>query len=680
MQGREVPIHDIYSGRSQTDSGSSRDKALPKEPRSEPKAAVGAVWSPPVEQKQNIPDVVPMRRGRVAPSPQPAQQSHHAKPSKVTGGDPFAALDSKAAAKTGEMDEFSSRFPSLDQFSLLHDQGSKFDFDSSPTSPQAKRQSDLGQRISERLADEAFASSRPTPPPASSTPAPRPQSLTPAALTRPGQAQTGPKPSSVPPRPEISRAQSIISNNPELRAISSQNTPRYVSTGTMTSDSPIGEQVTKSFERINHIQGSDTPPRSSSLPSQAVGSSERSPQLEVTRASVTDRVSSLQSLTANERNLASTPSLESSRAQTDLIDVVPRNNLSVNRSRPSSNSFESNTLDYLREREASSRPQSRPAPSPQMPSPKMNTGEDERRSSNDLEFLRSMETSESRSSDKAWGKRSSMSSLTGGKNKLAGKFGDAFKRFEGNAPPARTPSPLKEQDRRDLTPIAGSEATDDRTDDGYDEEDQMSPEMRREMERLKLEEEERRVEAAQAEYRQRTAGASSGAGSSALPKSIGGVPRAVSIQNRVQSLLEEQKDSGVHVQRTAEGYGKYSDAATAASKPVEQPEARRKPVAPAKPQAMSSTPTPGREAKPPLPPKPTGTKPPAPKKPDHLNSASPTKQQSADEQLIALDLPGQPVLEMSAEGRDNYIRDFTQRYPSLSALGIEQEAGQGSRQ
>ncbi len=75
----------------------------------------------------------------------------------------------------------------------------------------------------------------------------------------------------------------------------------------------------------------------------------------------------------------------------------------------------------------------------------------------------------------------------GTKNILTGKFGDAFKRFEtstGGPPPPRTPSPLKDLERRDLTPIEGSEATDGRSDDGQmpGDLDNVTPEMRREQE------------------------------------------------------------------------------------------------------------------------------------------------------------------------------------------------------
>jgi AP2-associated kinase len=291
-----------------------------------------------------------------------------------------------------------------------------------------------------------------------------------------------------------------------------------------------------------------------------------------------------------------------------------------------------------------------------------------------MDFLRSLEDSER-------AKRSSLTALSGNKNILAGKFGDAFKRFEGGSPNnGRIPSPERETARRDLTPIAGSEATDGRSDDGHvhDDEDRMTPEMRREMERLKLQEEEQRVEAAQAEYRKRVAAGQRGP--PVPPKSIGGVSRAVSIQNRVQSLLnEEQKPS--NVQRTAQGYGKYTDTPETGNKSEKPlPGVPKKPLNVTKtradspqvrsPSSTSSAP-PALTSKPPM-------KPPAPKKPVHLNSLptgqrppspqKPTRAQTASEDLISMDSPGQQMLEMTAQEKDDYLQDFSKRFPSLGSI------------
>ena len=50
---------------------------------------------------------------------------------------------------------------------------------------------------------------------------------------------------------------------------------------------------------------------------------------------------------------------------------------------------------------------------------------------------------------------------------------------------------------------------------------------------------------------------------------------------------------------------------------------------------------------------------------------------TATEQLVAVDLPGQPLLDMTADQKDDYLRDFSQRYPSLSALDGAQSTGAG---
>lgn len=636
-----------------------------------------------------------MRRGR--PTAAPIAAGNSAQPSgssgRGTSGDPFAALDSK----TSSVDEFSSRFPSLDQFSLLHEPGSNFDFTSPVPSPNPNQQGVDG-KATERLADEVFASSLSPPitdhvrvqslPPTRAKPSRLPAHASSEVVSR--ETSLSRKPSD-PPKQDVSRAQSIISSNPELQAISSQNTAKYVSTGTSTSDLPF-EGASKVSHRVSQIYVSE-PPRSSSLPVQPDPIMETS-QVTGGRSNVQARMSSYQPQISQVRQPApARQSLDVSRPSPDSIDVVPRTNLSVNRSRPQSTNFDagSTTLDFLRERETISRPSSRlqqpsPRDSPKIPSPNLIPVESEARpETNDLDFLRDLEDSDSKHSHK----RSSLTSITGSKM-LATKFGDAFKKFEGhvhlphlstNQSGNRSPSPPKDRDRRDLTPIAGSEATDGRSDDGHvydDDSEYMSPAKRRSIERRRLEEEERRVEAAQAEYRRRVADSSTGSDPTPLPRSIGGVPRALSIQNRVQSLLNEDQRSAP-VQKTAQGYGKYSDAASTAAKTDKPlPEVPRKPVSVhnTQPKLSNSASVRSNDSAPPALAARQG-KPAAPKKPARLNSlptgprsSSPNKatQSRPAEQLIAVDLPGQPSLEMTAEDKDNYIRDFSQRFPSVSAM------------
>jgi AP2-associated kinase len=356
--------------------------------------------------------------------------------------------------------------------------------------------------------------------------------------------------------------------------------------------------------------------------------------------------------------------------------------------------------------------------------------EEETNIESNVDFLRSMEDAEPPKKEKRSSKhfkRGSLSSLGAGtKSILAGKFGDAFKRFEGNStgpPPVRTPSPLKDLDRRDLTPIPGSETTDGRSDDGQgrDYED-MTPEMRRDHEAHLLAQEEARVAAAQAEYRQRVG--QRGAGAPALlPKSIGGVSRAVSIQNKVQNLLDETNRTSATVTRTAQGYGHYADAAapaplTRAPTNDGRPSVPRKPVTAAaaaaeltggqrpatssgnSPVESSATgrPSTAASSRPMAPPKPThlGTnnppgRPASPPKPLLPNSSrginSPKLRGGqgtnvgGDEALLAVDLPGgqgAALLRMTAGERDDYVRDFQKRFPSLGAIEmVEREVGGG---
>ena len=721
-----------------------------------------------------------MRRGRL-PVAQPASQPARPSPSPatVTNGDPFAALDAKIPPGGG--DELSNRFPTLDQFSILHEHGTKFDFDNATPQP-AQQPKDLSQRVTERLADEAFQT-RPSPSPGPSSAnhrqsveLNRPNAYGAASAVDAQRVSPPLKSASAPPKQqEMSRASTIISSTPELKAISSQTSqpivskPQMVSTGTMTTPPP--EQSYQSFR---------FPPserhRASSMPRQQ---DTVTPPTMLTRTDTPGssrhglRATSLQGQANHIRHPSSSrPSLEGGRPSQDLLEPTARSNqrdLSL-RPRPVSTHLESN-LDYLREREGISKPLGSPGlQSPRYsfdkdlpPSPH---SEEETNIQSNVEFLRSMESSSDHLKKKDKNhhvkhhiKRSSLSSLGAGtKNILAGKFGDAFKRFEGSGQagsvPARTPSPLKDLEKRpgNLTPIAGSEATDGRSDDvqrdftGYNDPDQMTPEMRREQEARMLAQEEARVAAAQAEYRQRVAqrpATSSGS------KSTGGVSRAVAIQNKVQSLLDESsRGSSSSVTRTAQGYGHYTDAAaagTTAQRPGTgdgegRPPVGRKPTgyggggvserlstmnlagsgSSIEPSATGRTTNSINMgvARPAAPPKPmhlnrtvtnnsnnlTGggiIRAGSPPKPHHLtgnrgsndsmagnrgstSSISGVKVRGTTsverEALLAVELPGKPgqsaLLQMTASEKDDYVRDFQKRFPSLGSIElVERDLG-----
>ncbi|KAK3333712.1 hypothetical protein B0T19DRAFT_399364 [Cercophora scortea] len=770
MQGREPPIHDIYTAKSEKES-SRQGYVSNHNNKSAP--VVGAVFSPQETlQQQTLPEVERMRRGRPTVASHPAQQQ----PAKVTNGDPFAALDSKAPVH--DADELSSRFPTLDQFSILHEHGTKFDFDG-PSSQQPAK--DLSQRVTERLADEVFQTkTSPSPTPLAG---PR-QSVesgrqNPYANASQDTQRVSPplKSSSAPPRqPEMSRASAIISSTPELQAISSKASqplqqqptpvrPIMVSTGTMTSTPPPERQPSYQAQAQAQAPIYRFPPtdrhRASSVPRQqgtgppAAGQTETSSS---SRPSATiARIPSFQGQpqSAHMRHPSSSrPSLEGGRPSLETLEPAGQSySNSSSRPRPVSTHLESN-MDYLREREAYSKPSLSPGLPPlrksfdkELPPPP--GPEDERNIESNVDFLRSMEeSSDPRKKEKSHfqkhhSKRSSLTSLGAGtKNILAGKFGDAFKRFEtGNnasstAPP-RTPSPLKDLERRELTPIAGSEATDGRSDDGWltrdgdsgDNGTNLTPEMRRDQEARMLAQEEARVAAAQAEHRQRVAQRGQGTGPIPLPKSIGGVSRAVSIQNKVQSLLDESSRSAAGVPKTAQGYGHFVDAGVRATttnatggpppsvarKPVGQPATSTTTGNPTSSSSSSSSSSsaamvepaatggrPGTAGRPMAPPKPThlirnltsgssapagarASSPPKPALPSSgvgvrvskpraaaggggIGPSSSSSEYNRGEMLVAVELPGQPAVQMTAAEKDDYIRDFQKRFPSLTSI------------
>ncbi|TAQ87567.1 hypothetical protein B7494_g4097 [Chlorociboria aeruginascens] len=662
MQGIDIPLKDIYAGRTQSESRRNQQLPSPEKSISSP-TLVGAVFSPPMQQQTVIPDVVPMRRGR----PTGSSQGHGSKPSPspLRSSDPFTALDSKTPSVA--VDEISSRFPSLDQFSLLHD-GGKFDFDAS--SPiQESTPKDLSRRVTEKLADDAFA--------------------------LPSRSKT---PTSTTSANAISRAQKIISNNPELQSptpgMVHQPTPTrptnstYVSQGTMTSPIPpptaqFSSAPSYRFPSIHH--------RSSSLPrNDGHLLHANGPSL---RPSASPRIPSSNFQSGHTRHVSSSrPSLESGRPSNEELDPIMRAKSSNARPRPASTYLESN-MDYLRDKEFTSRPpisiEKRSAYSrPTDLAIEDPESDDDTNIESNVDFLRTMEESEAAKKDRrgsSKGKRSSLPSmsLSGTKTLLAGKFGDAFKRFENNtsAPgPPRTPSPLQELGRRDLTPIAGSEATDGRSDDGnvLEDVDNMAPEQRREIERRRLSMEEKRVANAAAEYRKRLAERGN-----AAPKSIGGVSRAASIQNKVKTLLDENQQPSP--KKTAEGYGHFTDSNPSSqaqfqpANPYPKPSIIRKPIVSRSAAAELDYPKPRSHpiSLPAIATK-TGPRPNAPPKPIHLNSLN-TGSRDGMQGSPPKSRPS-PRPDMTAQEREDYIADFSRRFPSLSGIEMverEIEMGRG---
>ncbi|KAG5944154.1 hypothetical protein E4U60_006171 [Claviceps pazoutovae] len=706
MQGREVPIHDIYSGKAQRESYSTSTTSPPKAQQSKAGVIVGAVYSPPPDDKQSLPDIVPMRRGRPAISPGPPQKQDSSA-RKVTDGDPFAALDSANAQKMADADEISSRFPTLDQFALLHDKGTKFDFDASAKSPNTENMPiKKQQNKSERSADEAFAIASPMTSQTKPSPTVRPHSVTPVAHHAQNdppppieRSQSSKSPFSAPSQKEhvpSSRASVIIRSNPDLEAIamSSQTAPKYVSTGTMTSDLSSRAPPPQADTRYGqtNLPKASSPKHASSgvLPVHV-----RPPHL-------------------RRPSLSSRPSREDNRRQAHAGDSTS-SGTSTMRQRPASTGFDSSTLEFLRERELQKPHKSSTQPLPpasKMPgtnSSSRTTSSPQPKQMDDSPLLLDVTDEKALPRQKQVDLDRTLASGSPGPRKAAKKLSGVIHRFETGSPQEVTnvdvslpqthftmgPAATESSARSDMRDVVTGQTSNVLVDI---DDDDMTPEMRREVERKQLEEEEKRVAAAQAEYRNRIASPSSKP--TPGPKNVGVPPRTAStIQSRMQSLLNEDQNKPTVVQRTAQGYGKYTDDSTSTPSSNAPPGLPRKP-AESKPGPYNGLPYNGTQPTNTLPShpvapsapsstaKPAGSKapPPAPKKkPTHLNNlsatgarpASPVKQSPATqpEQLIAMDLPHQPLIEMSAQEKADYIADFAKRFPSLGALEMEARRG-----
>ncbi|KAK2839224.1 hypothetical protein FQN49_006353 [Arthroderma sp. PD_2] len=552
MRGKEVPIRDIYAGRSQSES--RRNQQLPAPPSIEtPK--VGATFSPPMQETKIIPDIAPMRRGRPT---KPSDQKVTPKPSPSplrASGDPFAALD--GTKRNTNSDELSSRFPTLDQFSLLHEKGGTFNFE--PTTAESNSTpDDLSKRVTNALADEAFSKLVPSPQPSPTLGGPH-------ATNR---VDTLPEKNLIPSpylRPEPARQQAPIQQPIPQK-------PTMVSTGTMTSPSPANQHPeSPSFsQRPIHrfpSQGHHRQPSGSSRENGLDQPRAHSGSLSARPSFTRFEAKPVQPEEPPKSPASSRPSLEGSRpAAADVADPLTRSKSANAKSRPTA-AYVGSRLDYLRDR---GRDRSSEEDETLL-RPSLTEQDREYSQSNmsDVDFLRAKEEEEmSRKRDKRLSggskhvKRGSLSSLSlsGTKTLLAGRFGEAFRRFENNAPQDRNQSPSPENDTQHLTPITGSEVT-EMSDDGrgYDgtDADDISPEMRRELERRRLSMEERRVAEAAAQYRSQMNEREEGGSSRPAGLGIGGGVRATAIENKVQSLLKETEKAPPS--KTASGYGRYTD-------------------------------------------------------------------------------------------------------------------------
>ncbi|KAJ5911488.1 Actin-regulating kinase PRK1 [Penicillium subrubescens] len=560
MQKKEVPIRDIYSNRSVSEA--RRNQELPPTPTEAP--AVGATFSPPMQETEIIPEIAPMRRGRPGKPQSSAHSSAKPSPSPYRGGsktsshDPFAALDGNAKKSA---DELSNRFPTLDQFDILHEKGDKFEFE--PTVKEAKSEDeDLSQRLTNALADDAFA--RRASPERQAPSADRRSQISPV---RPQKPQ------------EVSNRQQAPLYQPTPKR------PGMVSTGTMTSPSqtPRLQEPKISSRPIYRFPAPENERRPSSQPwtedeQKASGYKAPSPPSANLRPEASPRLSSERLSTHSN---SARPSMETLRRPSGLeaTDPVGRSKSAIAKARPVSVQA-SSRYDLPRDTETSRSSLDLPhmqyeGGAPLRPVRTEIDREYERANiSSDVDYLRAKEEEESNrkrekrsSSGAKHAKRGSLSSLSlsGSKTLFAGRFGEAFRRFEStNQDKPSTPT-AEEYPQHHKALIGDSEALDSPPNEGlssYEDDvledvdrDDISPEMRRELERRRLSQEEKRVANAAAEYRRRVA---EGDGS--------GQHRSRAILNRVQNFIGESNKPQV-APKTATGYGKYTDAGALQAKP-----------------------------------------------------------------------------------------------------------------
>lgn len=513
---------------------------------------MGAVFSPPVQETPiTIPEIAPMRRGR--PTKPNGSQNNSAKPSPSPfrgSTDPFAVLDRGGNKSRGATDELSNRFPSLDQFDILHEKGGKFDFE--PSSTAKAEDGDLSQKLTNALADDAFAK-RPTPengPSRGSVVNRRPQA--PAEPAKPAEQPSY-------KREELSRQQT-----PLYQPIPQK--PTMVSTGTMTSPSPTpGMLERKPSNRpvLRYPSSEQRQPWTPETERKPPGHSKApSPRLPSPKPELPPRVSNdkVNDLTAASSRL----SLDTARPSLDVDDTPTRSKSANAKARPVSVHAGIKHDFPVRETESarSSLELSRNPYEGVLSQQRAELEREHERANitSDIDYLRAKEEEEvNRKRDKRSSgsskhtKRSSLStlSLSGTKTLFASRFGDAFRRFEGGHE-HKPQSPAPEEIPKQSLTVTASEVTEPPDESDGENGEDISPEMRRELERRRLSQEEKRVANAAVEYRRRVAERGEG-GSRSGPDGN----RSAAIQNRVQNLLGESNKATP--EKTATGYGRYTE-------------------------------------------------------------------------------------------------------------------------
>jgi AP2-associated kinase len=680
LDKRELPVRDIYSHRSQSES--RKDQVLPNAPGTS-QTNVGATLTPHMpdsSSKTNVPDIAPMRRGRPT---KPVSHHGSAKPSPsplrmMDAADPFAALD----GGKGPVDELSSKFPTLDEFSLMTDRGKKFQFEQ----PEKKetREDNLAERVTYALADQAFARA---PSPAkplvkAQTDKPQPAAKPQIVLERKKSMEKREE-----SRPAVPAKSAVMSTGPS-------STPPLKAP--LVSERPIWKVPShETVLRPSSRDRSSAPP-SAPLPEPTEKKSRLARLLQHDNAhSQGHGILDLEPRSPT----SSRPSLEGGRPSKQDIDLGLTRSRSLNiQQRPVSVNIGKGPT-HIKDREIRRTDYSTfTSPEPADTS----AVESDMNIHSDVDFLKAREEEERErkghhkrlSSGSKHGKRSSLPhiALSGTKNILTGRFGDAFKMFEGShdsghQEQSRQSPRLLAHDRRDvLTPITGSEVTDlsDDRREPFDETEDLSPEMRRELEKRKLEAEERRVEQAAAEYRQRIQARAAGGGGV-------GVNRAATIQTKVHSLLNENSRPAA---KTATGYGRFTNEVPQQSTPpLPRQPVSQQPMAPAQhvnraaTVATSAAPKPlsapasamnlPQTAQSQLPPATIAPRPSAPPKPQVLRTGqgNPVPVSSMQAAPAVHTASSAAALGDHAEREpispDDWEAKFSKRFPSLSGAGVE---------
>ncbi len=628
---------------------------------------IGVYITPNVKEKPVVPEIAPMRRGRPSkiesgnepPKPNPS-------PMRGVQSDPFTALDiNPSVAPSVSLDDVSTRFPPIDEFSILTDSTAKFAFDLN-SGTKTKDPKDISQRVTDALADDAFA---------------KPSKVFDALSTTPRNIDSG-FASKLIPKDNL---ESTRPNAPQLATvpIDMPLRPTMVSTGTMTSPSPPSASNPNlgSTHRAFAL-----PPSDNELSSQ--------PQVVETPRSGTSAVKTVQASVTVPRFLdhrskshtssldvprapgSSRPSLEGQRpSKIDLEGTINRSKSTSSRSRPSSVYVQTKNALLGDQECVSVKAEKSRSPSHTYDTAYSLTDSGEEPGSNteagnissDVEFLRAMEEEDpTRKKEKRLSsgskhiKRASMPSisLSSTKSLLAGRFGDAFRRFETNMAgnSQRASSPSSEQREKILTPIAGSEATDGRSDDGhvFEETEPVPPEVRRELERRRLSQEEKRVANAALAHRQKISRMDDR--SRQRSDEAQSHSRAASIQSKVKTLLGHDKGGDSTILN--EGFNRYP------SQPSQQNQSSHLPNDPPTRAALPHT------LKSPIPYKPPHD--PSPANSSTIFTDRPSSRPSAPPKPPAL-RTGTRDPELISEGvispgADDWEEKFSKKYPSLAGL------------